>query len=132
MIVITTPTGAIGQRVLASLVESDEALRVIVRDTARLPEHVRERVEVVQGSHGDTDVVRSAFDGVDAVFWLCPPNPSAESVEEAYVKFTSPAADAFRSQGVPRVVGVSARPRHAVGSERWLRDGVSGDGRSDR
>ena len=51
MIIVTTPTGAIGRQVGAD--------RVIVRDSSRLSSQVRERVHVVQGSqqrtrHGGT------------------------------------------------------------------------------
>ena len=111
MIVVTTPTGAIGQQVLKNVIDSGEPVRVIVRDPARLPSHIREGVEVVQGSHGDIDVVTKAFAGADSVFWLVPPDFRAQSVEAAYVGFTRPACDALRSQGVKRVVGVSALGR---------------------
>ena len=66
---------------------------------------------MIEGSHGDPAVVDKAFDGADAVFWLTPPDPRAESVEAAYVGFTRPAAEAFRKHGVKRVVGVSALGR---------------------
>jgi uncharacterized protein YbjT (DUF2867 family) len=111
MIVITTPTGQIGRQVLDHLVTSKEQLRVIVRDPSALSAEVRQRVEVVEGSHGDAAVVEKAFAGADAVFWLLPPNPHAPSVEAAYVDFARPASAAFRSQGVRRVVGVSALGR---------------------
>jgi uncharacterized protein YbjT (DUF2867 family) len=111
MIVVTTPTGLIGHQVLYHLLKSDEPIRVIARDPSRLPAHTRERVEVVQGSHGDRDIVTRAFAGADSVFWLVPPDPKAKSVEAAYVDFSRPACDAFKSQGVKRVVGVSALGR---------------------
>jgi len=111
MIVVTTPTGAIGKQVVEKLLESGQSVRVIVREPSHLPPHTRERVEVVQGSHGDRDVVIRAFKGAEAVFWLVPPSPRNPSVEAAYVDFTQPACEAFRSQGVRRVVGVSALGR---------------------
>jgi uncharacterized protein YbjT (DUF2867 family) len=111
MIVVTTPTGLIGHQVLNNLLASDEPIRVIARDPSRLPAHTCERVEVVHGSHGDLDVVTRAFAGAGSVFWLVPPDPHAESVEAAYVGFSRPACDAFKSQGVKRVVGVSALGR---------------------
>ena len=111
MIVVTTPTGLIGHQVLNNLLESDEPIRVIARDPSRLPAHTRERVEVVQGSHGDLDVVTRAFAGAASVFWLVPPDPHAESVEAAYVDFSWPACEAFKRQGAKRVVGVSALGR---------------------
>ncbi|TIS97181.1 NAD(P)H-binding protein [Mesorhizobium sp.] len=111
MIVITTPTGTIGHQVLETLLDSGEPIRVIARDPSRLSSHTRERVEVVQGPHGDIDVVNQAFDGADAVFWLVPPDSHAESIETAYVDFSRPACDAIKSQGVKRVVAVSALGR---------------------
>jgi uncharacterized protein YbjT (DUF2867 family) len=72
---------------------------------------VRERVEVVQGSHGDAAVVDEAFAGADAVFWLVPPDPQGTSVEARYVDFTRPACEAITRHGVGRVVDVSALGR---------------------
>jgi uncharacterized protein YbjT (DUF2867 family) len=72
MIVLTTPTGDIGHQVLAHLLDHREPVRVIARDPSRLPASTRERVEVVQGSHDDLDVVTKAFAGADAVFWGVP------------------------------------------------------------
>ena len=111
MIVVTAPTSTIGHQVLDNILNSSEPVRVIARDAARLDTHTRERVEVVQGSHGDIDVVSQAFTDADTVFWMAPPDLSSRSVEAAYVDFTRPACDAFRSQGVKRVVGVSALGR---------------------
>jgi uncharacterized protein YbjT (DUF2867 family) len=111
MIVITAPAGLIGHQVLGHVLGSDQPVRVIVRDPSGLPAEVRERVEVVQGSHGDFDVVDRAFAGADAVFWLVPPDPHAVSAEAAYVDFTRPACDAFKRHAVQRVVGISALGR---------------------
>jgi uncharacterized protein YbjT (DUF2867 family) len=111
MIVITTPAGQIGSQVLGHLVGSGEHLRLVARDLSGIPADTRQRVEVIEGSHGDPAVVDKAFDGADAVFWLTPPDPRAESVEAAYVGFTRPAAEAFKKHGVRRVVGVSALGR---------------------
>jgi len=121
MIVITAPTGSIGRRVLSNLLEPRAAarvpvvrvptIRVIIRDASKLPESVRNRVEVVEGSHGDADIVDRAFAGADTVFWLAPPNPKARTVDEAYVDFTRPAADALQRHGVKRVVGITALGR---------------------
>ncbi|PZG17297.1 NmrA family NAD(P)-binding protein [Nonomuraea aridisoli] len=111
MIVITAPTGNIGHQVLDNVLAFDEPVRVIVRDPARLSADVRDQVEVVPGSHGDPQVVARAFEGADAVFWLLPTDHRAPSVEEAYVGFTRPAAEAMRERGVKRVVSVSALGR---------------------
>jgi uncharacterized protein YbjT (DUF2867 family) len=114
MIVVTTPTGLIGHQVLENILDRGQPIRVIVRDPSHLPSRTLGHVEVLQGSHGDFDTVNRAFAGADAVFWLVPPDPHAESVEAAYVDFTRPATEALRSQGVKRVVGVSALGRGTV------------------
>jgi uncharacterized protein YbjT (DUF2867 family) len=111
MIVVTTPTGTIGSQVLQGLLDRDAPVRVIVRDPSRLPSHVQERVDVVQGSHGAPAVVDRAFVGADTVFWLVPPNYRTHSIDASYVDFTRPACEAFTSQGVERVVAVCALGR---------------------
>jgi uncharacterized protein YbjT (DUF2867 family) len=109
MIVVTAPTGNIGRQVVANLLAQQQPVRVIVRDPDRLAGPVRDRVEVVAGSHGDPDVVAKAFAGADAVFWLVPPNRQAADAKRVYLDFTRPAVQAFtRTQ---RVVGVSALGR---------------------
>jgi uncharacterized protein YbjT (DUF2867 family) len=118
MIVITTPAGQIGSQVLENLLGSGEHLRLVARDLSGIPADTRQRVEVIEGSHGDPAVVDKAFDGADAVFWLTPPDPRAESVEAAYVGFTRPAAEAFKRHGVRRVVGVSALGRGTAWAAR--------------
>ena len=113
MIVITTPTGQIGRQVLDRVLDGAGAqpVRVIVRDPAKLPDQIRRRVEVIEGSHGDADVLDRAFEGADTVFWLVPADDAAPTIEEAYVGFTRPAADALKRHGVERVVGISALGR---------------------
>jgi len=108
MIVITTPTGDIGAQVLDRVLDSGEAVRVIARDPARLPAHVRARAEVVQGSHGDAGTITKALAGADRLFWLVPPPPFSYpgSAEQYYLDFARPACQAIRGRGA-RVVGVS-------------------------
>jgi uncharacterized protein YbjT (DUF2867 family) len=77
MIVVTTPTGNIGHHVVQHLLDAGEPLRVIVRDPAKLPQTVRDRVDIVAGSHSDAAIVDRAFEGADTVFWLCPPSRSS-------------------------------------------------------
>jgi uncharacterized protein YbjT (DUF2867 family) len=111
MIIVTTPTGAIGHQVLENVLRGEEPIRVIARDPSRLPSHVRDRIDVVQGSHSDPTIVNKAFAGADAVFWLVPPDPRAKSVDAAYLDFTRPACAAFKTHGIKRVVEISALGR---------------------
>ncbi len=117
MIVVTTPTGNIGRHVVQHLLDAGEAVRVIARDPAKLPPAVRDRVEVVQGSHGDAGVVDRAFDGAEAVFWLAPPDwsrpPEAGTVDLARV-----GAEAIRRRRVGRVVAVTTLGRDTPWQDR--------------
>lgn len=110
MLVITTPTGQIGRQVLDKTLQSqtgDLAVRVLVRDPARLPPHVSDRVEVVPGSLTDPSVLATAFDGAESVFWLLPPNPQAPNVEAHILDFTRPLCQAITDQRVKRLVYVT-------------------------
>lgn len=118
MIVVTTPTGSIGRQVLARLLQAGERVRVIARDPSRLPQRTLDMIEVVKGSHGDAEVVERAFAGADAVFWLPPPNPQAESLEAVYGGFARPACAAFRKHQVGHVVGISALGRGTPMADR--------------
>lgn len=108
MIVITTPTGHVGSRLVHLLLERGQELRVIVRDPDRLPSDVRARVDVVAGSHNDPAVLDRALPGADALFWLVPPNPRAPSAHEHYLDFARAGAAAIRRHGVGHVVGITS------------------------
>jgi uncharacterized protein YbjT (DUF2867 family) len=111
MIVVTTPTGQIGRQILDNVLDSEEPIRVIARDPSGLSPQARGRVEVVQGSTDDINVVTEAFAGADCVFWLVPPNPHAEGIQGHILDFVRPVCEAINSQGVKRVIGVSSLGR---------------------
>lgn len=111
MIVITTPTGTIGAAVAESLNAAGQALRLIVRDPAKLPPRLTQHAEVVVGSHNDPAVLDQALTGADALFVVVPPDFRADDVTEYYLGFARPIADAVRVHEVPRVVAVSSLGR---------------------
>lgn len=112
MIVVVTPTGDIGSKLVPLLLAAGERVRVIARDPAKLHDDVRNRIEVVQGSADDPAVVEKAFAGAESVFWVVPPNFRATDVDRHYLDFTRPAAEAIKTHGVKRVVTVSSLGRH--------------------
>lgn len=130
MIVVTTPTGQIGREVVARLLDAPEGsapVRVIVRDPAALAPGVRERVEVVQGSHADPAVLKEACQGADRVFWLVPPHPGADSVEGHFRSFTEPLCEVVRAQGPERVVAVSTLGRGVARNAGLISAGLAMD-----
>jgi uncharacterized protein YbjT (DUF2867 family) len=117
MIVVTTPTGNIGQHVLGRLLDAGAELRVIARDPSKLSQEARDRVEIVEGSHSDPDVVDKAFRDAEAVFWLCPPTPR-ETPDAATIEFARPAAEAIRRLGVRHVVAATTLGRDTPWQEK--------------
>jgi uncharacterized protein YbjT (DUF2867 family) len=118
MMVITGATGQIGRQVLARVLASGQPVRVIARDPGKLPADVRDRVEVVQGSYGDPQVVNQAFKGADALFWLLAADRQAATPRDAFVEFSRPAAEAIGREGVGHVVSVTALGRGTAYEDR--------------
>ncbi|WP_370876643.1 NAD(P)H-binding protein [Amycolatopsis thermophila] len=83
------------------ILQQPEPVRLVVRDSGKLPAEVRERAGIVAGSHCDREVVDRALDGADAFSWLMP----------AGVTASIPGADALVRHAVPRVVIISALGR---------------------
>lgn len=67
---------------------------------------IRERVEVVEGSHEDPAVVTEASKGADSIFWLAVEDPAAETADAAFTDISRPAAAA----GHVGFSGVAERP----------------------
>ena len=114
MIVVTAPTGNIGRHVVAHLIAGKANIRLIVRDAGKLSDDVRDKVEVIEGSHSEASVVNRAFEGADALFWLVPPDVT-QTLDKAYLDFTRPAVEAIRRHAVARIVSVTALGR----GTRW-------------
>src|SRR6266700_496435 len=108
-ILITTPTGKIGRRVLVELLAPEFSVRVIARNPSRLPEEIREQVEIVRGSAEDAGTLRRALDGVEALFWCVPTESLQETnVRGYYERFARAGSEAIREAGTPRIVTISA------------------------
>ena len=88
MILITTPTGDIGSRVLDHVTQSGEDVRVLVRSAAKLRDGLSSQVDIVEGSNDDPAAIAAALDGASAVFWLPPGDPTAPDANAAYVEFS--------------------------------------------
>ncbi|MGW0711294.1 NAD(P)H-binding protein [Streptomyces sp. NPDC002643] len=131
MIVVTTPTGQIGREVVARLLDEPKAppVRVIARDPARLAPEVRDRVEAVPGSHADPAVLKEACEGAGRVFWLVPPDPTAESAETYFQGFTASLCEVVEARGPLRVVGVSTLGRGIARDAGMISAGLAADDR---
>ncbi|MFF4328969.1 NmrA family NAD(P)-binding protein [Streptomyces sp. NPDC001591] len=117
-IVVTTPTGHVGSRVVRLLLQAGVRPRVLVRDPARLGEETRERADVCQGDLTDAGFVREAVAGARSVFWVDPtPHTTADPVSVSLAT-AAPLVSAARAGDVGRVVllsSIGAEKRHGVG-----------------
>jgi uncharacterized protein YbjT (DUF2867 family) len=107
MIIITTPTGHIGSQVLEKLLKTDEKLRVIAHHPSKLSDEAKEKVETIQGSLDDFELLSKAYEGADQLFFIIPPSMQYTDVNEYYLQFARPTCDAIKRQAVKRVVFVS-------------------------
>jgi len=112
MIVVTTPTGNLGSKLLPLLLAAGQRVRVVARDPSKLPAEIQRQVEIVQGSTDDLAVLHRAFHGAESLFWVAPPSFQVDNVKERYLRFAHTAIEAARAQGLQRIVGVSSLGRH--------------------
>lgn len=108
-ILVTTPAGNIGRRVLRELLAPEFSLRVLTRESERLAPEVRQQAEIFRGSTDDLESLLRALDGVDAVFWCIPTEPwQVSDLHAHYVRHAYTGCRALQQAGTPRVVAISA------------------------
>lgn len=111
-IVITTPTGNIGRRVLQQLLQAGADVSVIVRQPEKLSDSIRSRVKVHQGSLTDVDLVTKAFRGANAAVWVTPGDFTHPDAAAYHNEIGAVAAMAIRESKIPYVVNVSSAGAH--------------------
>lgn len=112
-IAITTPTGNIGRKLVARLLdEGAEDLVLLARNPDKLTEEQRRGVRVVPCDLSDMAQVVKATEGVDSLFWVNPPNMRAEDYEAYYVRLARNAAEAITANDIKNVVLISSVGAH--------------------
>lgn len=116
-IVVTTPTGNVGSRVVQLLVQAGARPTLLMREPRKLDAELAERVDAVQGDQLVLDDVLRATGGADALFWVDPPVDDEDPVA-AYARAGEHAAQAIIEHGIARTVfqsSVGAEKRHGAG-----------------
>jgi len=111
-IVVTTPTGRVGSRVVQILLQAGVRPTLLLRDPARLGAETRALVDCAQADQRDADAILAATEGTDALYWVSPPT-DAEDPIAAHAAMGAIAASAIEQHGIGRVVFQSS-----VGAER--------------
>lgn len=116
-IVVTTPTGNVGSRVVRLLVQAGARPVVFIRSAATLPRDLVRYVDIVEGDQGDRDAVVKATIDADALFWVDPPTDDDDPIA-GYARMGASAANAVTTNRIPRVVfqsSVGAEQRAGLG-----------------
>ncbi|GAA2222823.1 SDR family oxidoreductase [Herbiconiux moechotypicola] len=125
---VTGATGYIGGRLVPRLLKAGHEVRVLVRS----PEKLRDvpwapEVDVAQGDLGDRDSLRSAFEGVDVVYYLVHSMGGAKDFEAIERESAHNVAAAAHDAGVGRIVylgGLHPTPEESAGLSPHLRSRV--------
>jgi uncharacterized protein YbjT (DUF2867 family) len=127
-IVVTTPTGNIGSRVVRLLLQAGARPTLLARDPARLDPCVLERADVIQTDLADADAVVRATRGADALFWVAPLMTDPDGDPEAwYAQLGATVARAVTENAIARTVNISS-----VGAEMGTGAGeIAGLARSE-
>ncbi|MGW9552982.1 NAD(P)H-binding protein [Nocardiopsis sp. NPDC055551] len=116
-IVVTTPTGKVGSRVVRLLLQAGARPTLLLRDPDRLDAATRQRVDTVRGDQGDADAVLRATRGADRLFWVDPPTPDDDPIA-GHARMGANAARAVGENGIGYTVflsSVGAEKRHGAG-----------------
>ncbi len=117
-IAITTPTGNIG-RELVRILQSDTEyqLTLLARDPSKLATETAAGATVQQGDLVDADFLVTATQGVDALFFLIPPDFGAEDFRGYQNEVASNGVGAVRENYIKHVVLLSSvGAQHAEGT----------------
>lgn len=126
-IVVTTPTGHIGNRVVEKLLAAQAEVTVFVRNPERLAATVRPRVQVATGELEDAAALTRATEGADVLFFLVPPNTSTTAWRDWQRQLGRNAAQAIGANRIRRAVVLSS-----FGAQRGDLGPISGLGEVER
>ncbi|MDY7543997.1 MULTISPECIES: SDR family oxidoreductase [unclassified Cryobacterium] len=100
MILVTGATGNIGSHLVATLLDQDAPVRVLVRDANKARAAFGDSVDIVSGDLRDASSVSAALTGAERVF-LNSPSP------EGFFDLQRPLIDAAEAAGVEQLVRLS-------------------------
>ena len=112
-IVVTTPTGNVGSRVVRLLLQAGVRPTLLMRHPDKLDAETAAHVDVVQADQLVADDVLRATEGADAMYWVDPPADVDDDPVAHYERAGSHAARAVREHGIARTVFQSS-----VGAEK--------------
>ena len=109
-IVLTTPTGNIGSKVLKALIEEPTiSLTLIVRNPETIPKEIAEKCQIISGAIQDEGVLENALKDAHSLFWCTPPpDRTSQNIQLHYQLFAELVATQISNSPVQRVVTISS------------------------
>jgi uncharacterized protein YbjT (DUF2867 family) len=113
-IVVTTPTGNIGSKLVPILLERGADVTVIARHPDKVKELAARGVKVVKGEHSNVDVLKEAVQSADSLFFLIPPPYGSHDPIGDYRRFGETAAQVASTLGNLHIVFLSSAGANRV------------------
>ncbi len=107
-VVVTTPTGNIGSKIVKNLVVARIRPVVIARDPAKIDAAYHPYLDIIQGDLLDGKSLAAATKGADALFWLSPPLYGQSNPVGHYERLGQAAVEAIQTEGIARVIHLSS------------------------
>ena len=116
-IAVNTPTGNVGSHLTRMLVRAGIRPLLLTRHPERIPDALREFVDVAEADSQDAAQVVAATRGVDAIHWVDPSVLSEDPLAD-YARASDALIAAVTENGIGRVVfqsSIGAEKRHGAG-----------------
>lgn len=107
-IVLTTPTGHIGNKLAHILLDRKSDVTLIARHPEKVKELADRGAKVIAGEHSDAATVEQAVRGADALFWLTPSEPTSHDPLGTARRMAEAGANVIRKHPDLHVVQLSS------------------------
>lgn len=107
-IVLTTPTGHIGNKLAHILLDRKSDVTLIARHPEKVKELADRGAKVIAGEHSDAAIVEQAVRGADALFWLTPSEPTSHDPLGTARRMAEAGANVIRKHPDLHVVQLSS------------------------
>jgi len=124
-IIISGPTGNIGQQLISMLDFKKHEYVLITRDQSKLSQLEGSGAKIAEGSLFDEAFLTQTLDGADVYFFLPPPNFQSEDMVEEYRELAEISKRAALKAGVNRILHLSTLGGHLNRKETGLIRGQS-------
>lgn len=112
MYLITGATGNIGKAIALELLTKGKKIKLISRNAERLKELTAKGGIAIEGDVNDPDFILKAFEGVDAVFLMIPPNLKSENLRGDQHRITDNYVQAVKQHNIKNVILLSSIGAH--------------------